>query len=111
MYKAFWVQMDLKDNTLVRSSSSNVEFSREWVQVEGKVTFSMIITDEEGMSITVTHEFYIINALNKYNCILGRMLIVAMIGIPSTHHQTSFFVGRNGRVERAKLNQQMGLII
>ena len=51
------------------------------------------------MTITVPQEFYIIDAPTRYNFILGRKFIVVITGIPSTHHQTLLFVGRDERVE------------
>ena len=99
--------MDLEDKVLNRSSTPIVGFSRESVQAKGKITLTVAITDKQGVTIIVPQEFYVIDAPTKYNCILGRKFTVAITGIPSNHHQTLLFVGRDGRVGRTRGNQKM----
>ena len=45
--------MDLEDKVLKRSSTPIVEFSGESVQAEGKITLLVIMTDKQGVTITV----------------------------------------------------------
>ncbi|XP_057524854.1 uncharacterized protein LOC130804440 [Amaranthus tricolor] len=107
IYKSCQDHMDLEDKVLKRSSTPIVGFSGESVHAEEKITLPVTITDKQGVIITVPQEFYIIDALTKYNCILGRKFTVAITSIPSTHHQTLLFVGLEGRVERARGNEKM----
>ena len=99
--------MDLDDKALKRSTTPNVGFFDESVLAEGKITLPVTITNTQGVTITVPQKFNIINAPIRYNCILGRKFTVLITGIPSTHHQTLLFVGKDGRVERARGNQKM----
>ena len=45
--------MDLEDKVLNRSSTPIVGFSGESVQVEGKITLPVNITNRQGVTITV----------------------------------------------------------
>ena len=107
IYKSCWDQMDLEDKVLKRSSTPIVGFSGEAVQAEGKITLPVTIKDKQGVNITIPQEFYIIDAPTRYNYILERKFTVAITDISSTHHQTLFFVGKDGRLGRARGNQKM----
>ena len=48
IYKSCWDKMDLEDKNLKRSSTPIVGFSGESVQVEGKITVPVTITDKKG---------------------------------------------------------------
>ena len=99
--------MDVGKQQLVRVTTPIVGFSGESMRSKGKVTLPVTIQDKKGVTVTSPQEFYVIDALTRYNCILGRKLLGDITGFPSSFHQTLLFIGENGKVGRLRGCLQM----
>lgn len=102
IYKGCWGRMDVGGQNLLKATTPIVGYTGEAMGSEGKVTLPITIQGNKGITITCPQEFYIIDAATRYNCILGRKFLGDITSIPSLYHQTLLFIGRNGKVRKAR---------